>query len=238
MGTNTSTRPPSEQSELSRRVVRRMLQVVIQMVLIAAILFISAWRLDWIWAWLYLGVGVGIVAINALVMSPELIAERGQPRENVKSWDKIVSLLLILPTLGVFVVAGLDENFDWSPQLPVAVHIIGLACIVLGQGLFAWAMASNIYFSTAVRIQLDRGHTVASGGPYRYVRHPGYVGMIVAMFATSLALGSLWGLIPAGLVALLYIVRTALEDQTLQVELAGYKEYAQRTRYRLIPGVW
>jgi len=109
---------------------------------------------------------------------------------------------------------------------------------VLGQGLFTWGMVSNKFFSTAVRIQTDRDHTVASGGPYRYVRHPGYVGYITASFATALALGSLWALIPAGLTMCLLVVRTALEDQTLQDELDGYKEYAQQVRYRLLPGVW
>jgi protein-S-isoprenylcysteine O-methyltransferase Ste14 len=99
-------------------------------------------------------------------------------------------------------------------------------------------MVSNKFFSTAVRIQMDRDHTAASGGPYRYVRHPGYVGFIVTSFATALALGSLRALIPAAFVMCLLTVRTALEDRTLQKELPGYKEYAQRVRYRLLPGVW
>ncbi|MBU0705027.1 MAG: isoprenylcysteine carboxylmethyltransferase family protein, partial [Chloroflexi bacterium] len=105
-------------------------------------------------------------------------------------------------------------------------------------GLFTWGMTANKFFSTSVRIQEERGHTVASEGPYRYVRHPGYVGYIIALFATALALGSLWALVPAVLATCLFVVRTALEDRTLQKELAGYKEYAQQVRYRLLPGVW
>ena len=99
-------------------------------------------------------------------------------------------------------------------------------------------MTANRFFSTMVRIQEERGHVVASSGPYRYVRHPGYVGYITAAFATALALGSLWALVPAGLGMCAFVVRTALEDKTLQKELAGYKEYTQRVRYRLLPGVW
>jgi protein-S-isoprenylcysteine O-methyltransferase Ste14 len=181
---------------------------------------------------------VGIVAINALVLPPELIAERGQIKEDTKSWDKVLGILLITPTLGTLIVAGLDKRCGWSPPLAVVVHLVALIFYALAQGLFTWAMASNKFFSGTVRIQKERGHTVASGGPYRYVRHPGYVGYIASWIATSLALGSLWALIPAGLVMGLMVVRTALEDKTLQAELDGYRDYAARVRYRLLPGVW
>jgi len=215
-----------------------MVQVVFQTAFLVALPLISAGRLDWVWPWAYLGVGIVILAINALILSPELMAERGQPRENVKDWDKVLASLITFPILALLIVAGLDERFGWSPQLAVAIHLIGLAFIALGQGLFSWAMASNTFFSTAVRIQIDRDHTVSSGGPYRYVRHPGYVGMIVSLLATALAFGSLWALIPAGLAAVLLVVRAALEDKTLLEELDGYTEYAERVRYRLLPGIW
>ena len=238
MNANTSVHQPNGKSDLTSRVRKRMLQVVIQTLLIAAILFIASGRLDWVWAWAYLGVGVGILVINALVLSPELIAERGQPKENVKDWDRLLGTLIAIITLGTLIVIGLDERLGWSPELTLAVHLVGLASLALGQGLFTWAMVSNKFFSTAVRIQMDRSHTVASGGPYRYVRHPGYVGYIMSWIATSLALGSLWALIPAGLVICLFVIRTALEDKTLLEELDGYQDYAEQVRYRLLPGVW
>jgi protein-S-isoprenylcysteine O-methyltransferase Ste14 len=238
MNANASVNQPNGESDLTSRVRKRMLQVVIQTLLIAAILFIASGRLDWVWAWAYLGVGVGILVINALVLPPELIAERGQPKENVKDWDRILTTLTLFPTLGGLIVIGLDERYGWSSQLAWGIRLIALAFLALGQGLFTWAMASNKFFSTAVRIQIDRSHTVASGGPYRYVRHPGYVGYIISWLATSLALGSLWALIPAGLVMCLMVVRTALEDRTLQAELDGYPAYARRVRYRLLPGIW
>jgi len=150
----------------------------------------------------------------------------------------VLTSLTTFPILALLIVAGLDERFGWSPELAVAIHLIGLAFIALGQGLFSWAMTSNLFFSTAVRIQMDRGQTVVSGGPYRYLRHPGYVGMIVSLFATALVFGSLWALIPAGLAAVLFVVRTALEDKVLLEELDGYQDYARQVRYRLLPGVW
>jgi len=238
MNANTSANQSNGKSDLTRRVRKRMLQVIVQFLILAAILFISSGRLDWVWAWAYLGVGVGILAINVLVMSPELIAERGEIKENVKGWDRVLSTLISVLTLGGLIVAGLDERFGWSPHLTLAIQLGGLIFWALAQGLFSWAMASNVFFSGLVRIQKERGHTVATGGPYRYVRHPGYVGYMISLLATSLLLGSLWALIPGGLGALLLIVRTALEDKTLLEELDGYKDYAARVRYRLLPGIW
>jgi protein-S-isoprenylcysteine O-methyltransferase Ste14 len=206
--------------------------------ILATILFVSSGRLSWIWAWACLGVGLGILAVNTVILPAELIAERGQPGDNVKRWDRVLTTLAQLPTLGVPIVAGLDERFGWSSRMVPVIHLTGLAFFALGQGLFSWAMASNRYFSTCVRIQMDRGHTVATSGPYRYVRHPGYTGYIVSFIGMALALGSSWAIIPAALVACLLVVRTALEDRTLQDELSGYKDYAQRVRYRLLPGIW
>ena len=238
METRRPLEPPKEESNTSRAIRRRMVQVIVTYLILAAILFASSGRINWIWAWAYLGLGLGILIVNASVLPAELIAERGQPRDNVKRWDRVLTTVAQVPTLGLPVVAGLDERFGWSPQLVPAVHLAGLAFFVLGQGLFSWAMASNKYFSTLVRIQIDRSHTVATGGPYRHVRHPGYAGYIVSYLGASLALGSLWAIIPAGFIACLLIVRTALEDRTLQDELPGYTDYAQRVRYRLLPGIW
>ena len=119
-----------------------------------------------------------------------------------------------------------------------AVHLAGLVISLLGFGVFLWAMAANAFFAEGVRIQEERGHTVATGGPYRLVRHPGYVGAILSMGATPFLLGSWWALVPAGLGVGGYLLRTALEDRTLQEELPGYREYTHQTRYRLLPGIW
>jgi protein-S-isoprenylcysteine O-methyltransferase Ste14 len=243
MSINTSVQQQhnSGKSNLAAAIRKRMLQILFQFLLMAALLFIPSGRLDWVWAWVYLGAFVGGVVINALILlprSPELIAERGQQKENTKGWDKRLTPFISAFMLGLWLVAGLDNRLDWSPQYALTVNLIALTCAVAGSLLFSWAMASNKFFSTTVRIQGDRGHAVASNGPYRIVRHPGYVGAIVSSLAAPLLLGSLWALLPAGVLVLLIIVRTALEDRTLQAELDGYKDYARRVRYRLLPGVW
>jgi len=209
-----------------------------------AILFLSAGRLDWVWGWAFLGLLAAVLISHVLILvpiNPELLAERsrGIRQEGAKGWDKWVATFAAgMGTVPTWIVAALDVRFEWSASLPLALHIGGLVGSVLGWALFMWAMGANAFFSEAVRIQEERGQAVATGGPYRYVRHPGYVGSILFQIATPLMLGSLWAFIPSGLIVLLTIVRTALEDKTLLEELDGYEEYAGRVCYRLLPGVW
>lgn len=238
MNSNASTEQPRGEPSISDAVARRMRQVIGQFLFIYAVLFITSGRLNWVWLWAYVGVGICLLAFNSRVVPREVAAERGQPGEGVKPWDRRLSGLTALVTLGVLILSGLDERFGWSPPMGTAVHLFGLVLLVLGQLLFTWSMVSNPFFSTLVRIQMDRSHTVATGGPYRYVRHPGYVGFITFTLATPLIFGSLWALVPAAITGVLLMVRTALEDQMLRDELDGYEEYAQRVRYRLVPGIW
>ena len=241
MNTNTSSAQSSKSSGLTAAIIRRLLQLVVFILIQAAILFGASGRLNWRAAWAYLGVYVGMIAVNAVVLlprDPELIAERGQIKEGAKGWDKALSLVYAICGLGVLAVAGLDVRFEWSPQIPTGLQWVGLGILMLGWGLASWAMASNRFFSSVVRIQRDRGHTVVTHGPYQFVRHPGYVGGIISAFATALMLGSWWAFVPAGLLVCVVVVRTALEDRTLQDELEGYEEYAGQVRYRLLPGVW
>jgi len=206
---------------------------------LGAILFIAAGRLDWPMAWVYAGISMVDATLLLLIVSPELMRERTHPKADAKDWDRVFARLTgPLGSTVILVVAGLDKRLGWSAQVPLAIQVAGLVAFVLGMGLMTWAMAVNNYFSLVMRIQKDRGHTVVTGGPYRYVRHPGYVGGIMFQLGTPLLLGSLWTLIPAGLTALLLVARTALEDRTLQNELEGYREYTQQTRYRLLPGIW
>jgi protein-S-isoprenylcysteine O-methyltransferase Ste14 len=221
-----------------KNLLKRFIQVIMQIVLFAVLLFVSAGRLVWYWAWIYLGTYIVIITINAFILPNDLIEERGKSKENVKKWDRVIMTLNIFPALGLLVVAGLDYRFGWAPKLNSWIQVVALVLMILGNAFFTWAMLSNHFFSTAVRIQFDRSHQVATGGPYNYMRHPGYVGFIVINLATPLILGSLWALIPGAIMAVLFIIRTALEDSTLQKELEGYKEYAQKVKYRLIPGIW
>jgi protein-S-isoprenylcysteine O-methyltransferase Ste14 len=238
----TSEIPPTEnRPNIAAGIVMRFAQIAIVFAFQAAILFLAAGRLNWTWAWVFLGISLVSVLINGAILlhtSPETIAERGRPKET-KNWDKIVaglyglSLFLVLP-----LVAGLDTRFGWTGQLDNTWHITGAAVLAVGLGLAGWAMIANTFFSTAVRIQTDRGQTVCRTGPYRFVRHPGYVGFILQCLATPILLGSEWALIPGITAATILIIRTSLEDRTLQAELIGYRDYAQEVRYRLVPGVW
>ena len=223
---------------------RAIARFVVTMLLLLAVLFVSAGTLAWPMAWayvvVYLGAALGSRAL-LLRRNPDLIAERAQytAGEGTQRWDRvIVPLIGIIGPLLTLLVAGLDRRFGWTPPLPVPILLLGLALMVAGTLLSTWAMLINRYFSAVVRIQTDRGQTVVSEGPYRFVRHPGYAGGIVAYLAIPLALGSLWALIPAVLTAALTVLRTALEDRLLHAELPGYAEYARRTRDRLLPGVW
>lgn len=227
---------------LKAGIVRRMVQVFIIVAFQAAILFLSSGQLNWVWAWVYIGIHLVGISINASIMlrySPETIAERSRTGENVKDWDKIIGGLAgVMYFVILLLVAGLDVRFGWTGPIALALQIAGTVVFVLGGALFSWAMISNTYFSTVVRIQDDRGHAVCSTGPYRFVRHPGYVGFIIMSLTAPLMFGSLWTFIPGGLTALLMVARTALEDQMLQEELDGYQEYAGRVRHRLLPGAW
>jgi protein-S-isoprenylcysteine O-methyltransferase Ste14 len=172
-------------------------------------------------------------------MDPELIAERLEIKKDAKRWDILPAILIgRVGPLVILAVAGLDVRFAWSPHVPLTLQIMALAIAVLGLFITDWAVVSNKFFSCVVRIQKDRGHTVVAAGPYRYVRHPGYAGAILHNIATPVLLGSLWAIIPAGVVICITIIRTAFEDQTLQTELDGYKPYAKRVRYRLLPDIW
>ena len=226
---------------LDRSGVKRIVQVLATGILLGVVLFVSAGRLDWPMAWVYVGLYFVGILVNGIVLgrrSPELINERGRGLRGTKSWDKVwVAISAPLPLI-MLVIAGLDAGrFGWS-SMPLPLAVAGLMVLVLAYAVIAWAMAANAYFSTAVRIQEDRGHRVVSSGPYRFVRHPGYVGMILMYVGAPVMLGSLWALIPGGLNGVAFIVRTALEDGTLQAELPGYSDYAGRVRYRLLPGIW
>ncbi len=136
------------------------------------------------------------------------------------------------------IVAGLDHRYGWSPVIPLWLVVIGFILITLGYAFAAWALAENRFFYSVVCIQKDRGHVVCDTGPYRLVRHPGYAGNIPPLLGVVLALGSVWTLIPAAAALIVTVIRTVLEDQTLQEELPGYRDYARRVRYRLIPGLY
>lgn len=224
--------------EFRRNVIRRMGQLAVVDLLTGVFLFAGAGTIHWLYAWIYVAL-CWLVTLSAPFVSPlEIMAERGSKKENVEKWDKVIVKLLALSGFSIYLIAGLDFRMRLTSELSMALHICAIFVFLAGFALMVWAMCSNRFFSTAVRIQFDRGHEVCIRGPYKYIRHPGYLGMIVYYLATPIFLGSFWAMIPAIMTMLLFIVRTALEDRTLIQKLPGYQEYTIRTLYRLIPGVW
>ena len=204
-------------------------------------LFWSAGRIDWWAAWAAIGVWAAFFTATDILLiriNPELIRERLKPPKDAKGWDRAIMSIFRLTTLARYILAGLDQRYGWTVGFPVAAQVTGLVVCVLSYALLAWAMTTNAYFSQLVRIQSERGQVVVMHGPYRFVRHPAYVGMIVFELAMAILLASWPALAASGFGAMLLVLRTALEDRTLQAELPGYVEYAQRVRYRLVPGVW
>jgi protein-S-isoprenylcysteine O-methyltransferase Ste14 len=218
--------------------------IIITYLSIPAILFFCGWDLSWRQAWVFfvLIVTVGIGGrIWAEHKHPGLHAERSKclKAQDVKSWDKIIGPLMALSlTFPLVIVAGLDHHFAWSPFFPSWMNLLGFFLITFGYAFASWALIENRFFTSLVRIQKDREHEVCDSGPYRIVRHPGYAGNILALPGIVLALGSVWTLIPVVIAIIIAVIRTELEDRTLQEELKGYKEYVQRVRYKLIPGIY
>jgi len=223
---------------------RQWIRLIAFYLVIPLILLICGGDLGWWQAWLYslLIVAAGIRGrLWAEHRHPGLMAER-QNIENIqaaKAWDKVLAPLMAV-SLGypMVLVAGLDHRYHWSPDFPVWLIVTGFILISLGYAFGAWALAENHFFSSVVRIQTDRGHVVCDSGPYQFVRHPGYAGNILALFGIVLALSSLWTLIPAAVALIIAVIRTELEDRTLQDELPGYRDYARHVRYRLIPWIY
>ncbi len=165
--------------------------------------------------------------------------ERLKPGPGVKWWDKIFFAVHIPLILSVSLLGALDAGrFHWSPLLPIVLYPAMFVLILLGYSIVYWAMWTNDFFSSRVRIQTDRGQYVVTNGPYRFVRHPGYVGAIIFLPASALLLGSIYALIPVAIDIFLLIIRTYLEDRTLQKELPGYTDYVKKVRFRLIPCIW
>ena len=223
---------------------RQWIRLIVVYLLIPLILLICGWDLGWWQAWGYslliLAAGIG-GRIWAEQRHPGLTAERQNIEniQNAKAWDKVLApLMAVSISYPMVLVAGLDHRYNWSPEFPLWLSVIGFILIAFGYAFAAWAVAENRFFSSVVRIQTERGHVVCDTGPYRFVRHPGYAGNILPLFGIVLALGSVWTLIPTAVALIIMVIRTVLEDQTLQEELPGYRDYAQRVRYRLIPGIY
>jgi len=236
----TSPNDKDQQPEgIDRR--RLLLVLVIVPVYLALFMFLPAGTWAWMKGWLFISAFLGVMVVVALYLwrvNPEVVVARSRSHKGTKRWDKILLWFFLPAVYAIVPVAALDDGRFQCFPLPWWVCGIGYALFLLGTAILTRAEAVNKFFEPTVRIQTDRGHKVIDIGPYAIVRHPGYVAALFFMAGGALALGSLWALVPAGLSCVLLILRTHWEDQTLQTELAGYKEYTERVRYKMIPGVW
>lgn len=206
-----------------------------------SILFISAGRIDYKQGLIYVSIGFLMMVLNYTILriDADLLKERSGPGENTRKWDKQILGLSFLATISMYVVAGLDSGrYHWSPDFHWSLCLIGAILTAIGQLLFLIAQKQNRFFSSTVRIQTDRGHTVCDTGLYKIVRHPAYLGSIIQSLGFPLLFGSLWSILPVGASVILLIIRTRMEDKTLKNELKGYPEYSEKTCYRIIPYIW
>jgi protein-S-isoprenylcysteine O-methyltransferase Ste14 len=218
------------------------LKIVVSFAFIALV-FLAAGTVRWTAFWVLLGFYVLTTGGWMLWLKrrdPALLKERisGGKRPDIKAWDRTIVRAYTVLLIGLLIVAPLDAvRFRWS-RVPVGFQGLALFCMFAAWCLIIWAFRENAFLAEYVRIQEERGHTVCSTGPYRIVRHPMYVGVILTILGLPVLLGSLYALIPAVLIAALFVLRTALEDRTLQKELPGYAEYARAVPWKLVPGIW
>lgn len=201
--------------------------------------FLPAGRLNFWQGWAYVAIYALVPLLIFRFVPSELMKERRNPGRHAKVSENIFMVSYSLLAFAIPAVSSLDAGrFRWTGPFPVYVNIVFFLFIMLSGALVIWSMRVNRFFSSVIRIQTDRGHSVIQNGPYAVVRHPGYAGVILNGIATPLALGSIVGLIPVLLLLALTIARTSMEDRTLQRDLPGYLDYARKVRCRLLPGIW
>lgn len=228
--------------EKEKSATPRVLQIALTYAWMIGTVFLGAGRVDWTRGWICVALWVVSLTIVGLLTrryNPQLMKERAKwRRKDTKGFDKIFLAAYMPFVLTQPAIAGMDAvRFHWS-SVPFGYVYVGSVIFLLAMALIAWVLCTNPYAETSVRIQHERGHTVITTGPYRIVRHPMYVGASLMYLSTPLVWGSLWALGVGGIITVLFVVRTALEDRTLLRELTGYEEYATQTRYRLLPGIW
>lgn len=232
---------------MSDQKIKIKLQMIIQLVAYLIIFpmfpLLLSGRWDWWEAWFYAFVCLMSFVVSRVLVSrkyPDLLAERGKflKHANAQPWDKLLAPLVGLGGNLVPVTVGLEALYGQRFVFSLPVKLIAMILFLAGMLWSSYALMENRYFSGMVRLQSERGHQVITGGPYRFMRHPGYAGALLAYLTAPLFLDSLWTYLPVALVLFVIVIRTRLEDHFLQAELPGYKEYAQKVRYRLIPGIW
>ncbi|HPR34523.1 MAG TPA: isoprenylcysteine carboxylmethyltransferase family protein [Anaerolineaceae bacterium] len=223
--------------------VRIVIMLLLVLVIFPLLPMIISGRWNWWEAWVMAALFVlGFIISRAIAArkTPDILKERANysDHDDTQAWDKWLSPVVAFGSVFILLAAGLDDRFNWSPDLSLGLELLGLALVVIGYSLGSYALIENAFFSGTVRLQPERGHSVISSGPYAFVRHPGYLGSLITSLGMPLLLDSLWAYLPAIIIGFFFILRTHLEDRFLRENLAGYSEYAREVRYRLFPGIW
>lgn len=203
----------------------------------ALVFYVVAGRFDLPMLNAYLGVLAATFLVASFFVDPDLMRERlrrGQTGADPRRLAVIRLLFVAFVLIALFDIG----RFHWSDTVPRALQVAALLVAAAGMAWTFWAVVANRYFVPVIRIQPERGHRVVTDGPYAWVRHPGYLGNVIAAPATAIALGSWWALVPALAIAALFVARTSHEDRFLRANLQGYADYAARVRWRLVPGLW
>jgi protein-S-isoprenylcysteine O-methyltransferase Ste14 len=225
-----------------RVIAKLLLQNLIWIVAMGALLLVPAGTLHWPAAWIFLGT-IGVFGVGGGLWlaktDPALLAERMRPmmQNDQPAADKKFMLAFGVAALIWFVAIGLDRRYLAS-DMPVALQALGWAMLLLSTGFIMWVMRENSFAAPVVKLQTERGHRVVSSGPYAFVRHPMYSGAILFLVGAALLLGSWWGVVLSPLFAVLFGIRSGIEERALLAGLPGYADYAARVRYRLVPGLW
>jgi protein-S-isoprenylcysteine O-methyltransferase Ste14 len=220
-----------------------LIQTVLCLGAIAILLFVPAGTINWTGAWIFLIETFVVSIVFGLWLArhdPELLKERLRSpiQKGQSAQDKIVTGLIILLYFGWFALMALDAvRFKWS-AVPAWLQVPGALGVLLACYISYLTLRENTFAAPVVKVQKDRGQHVISTGPYSFVRHPMYAGMIFYLFCAPLLFGSWWGLLWGCVLLGLFAIRIQVEEETLRKELQGYNEYAARVRYLLIPGVW
>jgi protein-S-isoprenylcysteine O-methyltransferase Ste14 len=211
------------------------------LLIMLTIILIIAGRLDYWQAWVFGIANFFVVLTLSLKFSDisKLMKERTKPGSETKWWDRLFWAFFGPMNLAIIIIASLDAGrFHWSSPIPLFVYSLGYMVYLLSSSLHFWAIKVNRFYSSTVSIQSEKGQQVIQSGPYRFVRHPGYLGIALMVVCIAIVLGSLWAIIPAACVVVLLVLRTVLEDSALQQELPGYSAYAKNVRFRLLPKIW
>lgn len=231
------------QDQKSGNIVRVAMMLLLVLVVIPMLPILISGRWGWWEAWVMLAVFILTFVVSRVLAArrnPGILAERANynQHENTQPWDKWLSPLVAFGSVFILLVVGLDARFHWSSGFSLFWELVGLALILAGYLLASYAFVVNAYFSGTVRIQDERGHKVISSGPYSWIRHPGYAGSLLSSLGMPLLLDSAWAFLPMIIFGFFFFIRARLEDRFLHENLPGYREYAQKVRFRLLPGVW